>query len=285
MTRLLVSVGSLDEARLAAAAGVDLIDLKEPRLGSLGRVALNVARDIAGHLHLPSHSGGGLGWGRIVPSPTGGGLGWGGVIHGGGNAGENQAAEVVFRPVLSMALGELIQWTPDDFAVCRDIPSGIEFAKLGLAGCAGVSDWRLRWRQTIESLPPLCRPVAVVYADWREAEAPDPQAIVTEAAANGCRALLIDTCRKDRGDVFSHFSSAELRRLFDEAANAELLTVLAGSLSLRSIETALALEPDYIAIRGAVCDGPRDGHLCPAKLRQWRTIVSDALQGAARRTE
>ena len=241
MTRLLVSVRSLDEARLAASAGVDLIDLKEPRLGSLGRVSDNVAREIAGQF-APDHR-------------------------------------------LSMALGELIEWTRDDFDACRNIPSGIEFAKLGLAGCAGVDDWRLRWRRAIDSLPTDCRPVAVVYADWREAEAPDPQSVVSAAAANGCRALLVDTCRKDRGDVFSHLSSEELRRLFDGASSAGLLTVLAGSLSLRSIETALALKPDYIAVRGAVCDGPRDGHLCATKLRQWRTIVSDDLHCAARRTE
>src|SRR5487761_1630141 len=46
MTRLLVSVRSPQEACLAAEAGVDLIDLKEPRQGSLGCVGLGVARRI-----------------------------------------------------------------------------------------------------------------------------------------------------------------------------------------------------------------------------------------------
>lgn len=36
MMRVLVSVRSVDEARVAAAAGVDFIDLKEPSLGALG---------------------------------------------------------------------------------------------------------------------------------------------------------------------------------------------------------------------------------------------------------
>lgn len=44
--RLLVSVRSLDEARLAAAAGVDFIDLKEPGAGALGRLPDEVAREI-----------------------------------------------------------------------------------------------------------------------------------------------------------------------------------------------------------------------------------------------
>ncbi len=44
--RLLVSVRNLDEARLAAAAGVDFIDLKEPSAGALGSLPDAVAREI-----------------------------------------------------------------------------------------------------------------------------------------------------------------------------------------------------------------------------------------------
>lgn len=44
--RLLVSVRTLAEARLAAAAGVDLIDLKEPDHGALGAVPLDVIRSV-----------------------------------------------------------------------------------------------------------------------------------------------------------------------------------------------------------------------------------------------
>ncbi len=36
MTKLLVSVRSVDEAEMVLEAGVDLIDVKEPRSGSLG---------------------------------------------------------------------------------------------------------------------------------------------------------------------------------------------------------------------------------------------------------
>jgi uncharacterized protein (UPF0264 family) len=49
--RLLVSVRSVDEALAAAEAGVDLIDLKEPRDGALGALPLPVVRDIVGALH------------------------------------------------------------------------------------------------------------------------------------------------------------------------------------------------------------------------------------------
>lgn len=48
--RLLVSVRNLHEARMAHAAGVDLIDLKEPRRGSLGMADLSVAARVAAAL-------------------------------------------------------------------------------------------------------------------------------------------------------------------------------------------------------------------------------------------
>jgi uncharacterized protein (UPF0264 family) len=48
MTKLLVSVRDAAEARVAADAGVDLIDIKEPGRGSLGAATPDVVREIAG---------------------------------------------------------------------------------------------------------------------------------------------------------------------------------------------------------------------------------------------
>lgn len=46
MTGLLVSVRDLDEARIALEAGVDLIDVKEPRRGSLGAAAAEIWQSV-----------------------------------------------------------------------------------------------------------------------------------------------------------------------------------------------------------------------------------------------
>jgi hypothetical protein len=46
MTGLLVSVRDVAEARLALAAGVDLLDVKEPRAGSLGAASNNVIHEV-----------------------------------------------------------------------------------------------------------------------------------------------------------------------------------------------------------------------------------------------
>ena len=46
MTRMLASVTSKEEARIVLNAGVDIIDLKDPKLGALGALNLNTIRSI-----------------------------------------------------------------------------------------------------------------------------------------------------------------------------------------------------------------------------------------------
>lgn len=53
MTGMLASVADLAEARLAAAAGVDIIDLKAPRSGALGALPTETVRAIVAELHGP----------------------------------------------------------------------------------------------------------------------------------------------------------------------------------------------------------------------------------------
>lgn len=50
MTKLLVSVRTIDEALAAATGGADFIDLKEPRAGALGGLPLATIRDIVSAL-------------------------------------------------------------------------------------------------------------------------------------------------------------------------------------------------------------------------------------------
>lgn len=229
MTRLLVSVRSLDEALDAFEAGADIIDLKEPAAGSLGRVPQAVAEEVAARL------------GSSVP--------------------------------LSMALGELRNVT-NSIAAARgdELPEAIVFAKLGLAGYASDPQWPRHWADAVGRLPASCAPVAVVYADWQAAEAPPPADVLPWAAKLGCRALLIDTCNKNRGNVFDHLPTPQVTELLADAHSRQLLTVLAGSLTLDSAADALHCGPDYLAVRGAVCGGSRQARLMPDKVRVWKDL-------------
>jgi uncharacterized protein (UPF0264 family) len=243
VTKLLVSVRNREEAAVALAAGADLIDVKEPRRGSLGAADPGAIREVV-----------------------------------------DQAAGAI--PV-SAALGEL---TASTHAGPPALPSGIRFAKIGLAGCRSDETWPARWRAFVEALPGGTQPVAVVYADWRTCEAPPPDAVLSAAADIGCTVFLVDTYDKSRGGLFDHWPSAELSQWAEDARRLGGLLVLAGSLSLATIPSALELPPDYIAVRGAACRGGREGRLDQALLRELVRLVQGgnvvaraARDGALRR--
>lgn len=240
MTRLLVSVRSPREAQLALDAGVDLVDIKEPRRGSLGAAAVETIDSIA----------------RLVAN----------------------------RVPVSAALGELMEFDP------HSIPAlaGIRYIKLGLAGCAPRSDWPQRWQSAWRALPDSCGRIAVAYADWRSAGAPEPAAVLDDATPAGCAGLLIDTWDKRSGDLFCHLCDSEIQQLAARARQAGLMFVLAGGLRGQNVKRARDLQPDFVAVRGAVCGSGRDGDLVESLLvrlvDEFRdpARTADSLNSAAR---
>ncbi|HUY90609.1 MAG TPA: (5-formylfuran-3-yl)methyl phosphate synthase [Pirellulales bacterium] len=243
MTRLLVSVRSVDESREALAAGVDLIDFKEPRRGSLGPVDASLAAEmvqaIAGRAPVS------MACGELAHSSPSG-RGWA------------RAASPQF---------------------CLQPPAGVSYAKLGLAGCATRADWPRCWADWIAGLPPGAAPVAVAYADWNAAAAPPPDEVLRHAAALGCRAVLVDTFDKTGGDLLRYFSAADLSRFAGDVRERSMLSVFAGSLSWRSLPEVLDAAPDYVAVRGAVCSGSRDAALDAGLVRQWVERIRRAASG------
>jgi len=222
VTRLLVSVRSAQEALAALAGGADLIDVKEPQLGSLGAAMPHVRTEIAAAI------------GDACP--------------------------------LSAALGELRDFAPVDPESLR----GYAFAKLGLANVG--DDWQVRWQAALHTLPPWITPVGVAYADT----GPSPDAVCEVGHRLGCKALLVDTFDKTRGCVFDYLSSSALDDVFRAAHGQGLMSVLAGSLRLEHVALALALQADYIGVRGAVCGKSRESELEQALVEQWaEALISE----------
>ena len=178
----------------------------------------------------------------------------------------DEIAAAVGRHVpLSVALGEL------EGSESRPVwQSRVQFAKLGLAGCARLPDWQSRWKKAIDELPEGTQPVAVVYADWRAAAAPQPEEVLRAALTFGCRAVLIDTFDKRGQALFELWQPARLRRFAARVRERGMLIVLAGSLDERSLRQALTLDVDFVAVRGAAC---RDGRQSEIDARRLRRLV------------
>ena len=222
-TGLLVSVRDASEALAALEGGADVIDVKEPRRGSLGS-----APEV---------------WDAVV-------------------------ARVAGRRPISVALGELLQWRSTPLP---RIPEGITWGKVGLAGAGGI-DWQKRWQRRIGELPPRVRPVLVAYADWERAEAPPWPEVASFAQAH-VGALLIDTWEKNGTTLWDYLDVVELTRLASSCRTEGCRLAVAGSLTLVTIPLALRCRCDWVAVRGAACEGERTASVSAARVELLRKCV------------
>lgn len=177
------------------------------------------------------------------------------------------ATVIAGRRPLSVALGELLTVTSSEVIANHASFDGVTFAKIGLAGCREIADWRQRWWNVLQQLPSHVQPVAVAYADHNAAAAPAPQQVLTAARECGCGVLLVDTFHKNLGDLFAQLTRRELSELAEQTRDCGLRLVLAGSLRLETLDQALELEPDFVAVRGAACRGARNANICGDLIR------------------
>jgi (5-formylfuran-3-yl)methyl phosphate synthase len=172
--------------------------------------------------------------------------------------------------VVSAALGEIMTDNVEELA---SVTEGLAFAKVGLAGCASDRDWRRRFWRAAERLPGGVQAVPVSYGDWRPAEAPTPTEVLSLAAQLPGRLLLVDTYDKRKGTLLDHLSWSDLRELARAAELVQVRLALAGSLSQSVIIRVLALKPAYVGVRGAACEGGRDGAIDSARVKSLAECV------------
>jgi len=218
---LLVSVRNASEAAEAVAGGASVIDVKEPLRGPLGAAEPEAIVAVAAVVadRLP--------WTMAC--------------------GELAAGEAVVLHRLEAVLRTL----PEDALP----PTAI---KVGLAGLAAD-----RWAERLAGLASRCPAgighVAVAYADWERAEAPDPLAVIGAAETAGCTTVLIDTFDKAGPGLLAAVAPERLAAWVAEARSIGLAVALAGRISLAEVGEVAALGSEVVALRSAVCSNGRTG--------------------------
>jgi uncharacterized protein (UPF0264 family) len=255
---LLVSVRDATEAAAAVEGGAAIIDVKEPRRGSLGPAepeAIAAVAEVVGASRPWTMACGELG-GMSAAGP--------------GRAGAAGIDSV------AVAIGDRVARV---FSLLSDNAVAPAAVKIGLAGAA-ATDWRQRLGAVYESLPTGSERVAVAYADWRQAGAPAPPQVIAAAADLGCSTLLIDTFDKSAGGLFA-CCQPELPAAWVALARAAGLgVVLAGRVMPAEIAVAWALGPDVVALRSAVCSNGRLGSVQAGLVREAVRLCAAAEAAA-----
>lgn len=234
--RLLVSIADTGEVAAALAGGAEILDVKDPRKGSLGaadpRVVACARREAPEGLPVTAALGDGP-WGA------------------------RDAAEVV------RLAGRLAA-------------AGAALLKVGAAGlrpedaASRVERLVRRVRDVASGRAPAV--VLVGFADDRESDPIAGEWLPRAAARAGCAGAMLDTIEKRRS-LLELRSPAELRRWVARVHAQGLLCGLAGSLRLEDLAAADATGADVVGLRGAVCDGGRDGRISVERVAAARRAL------------
>jgi hypothetical protein len=242
MPQLLVSVQNAHEAKRALAGGCDLLDVKDPSRGSLGMAGRDAIATVV----------------RVAARVPADGT----------------------RVPVSVALGEIVDWL--DRPVAVKLPRGLDYAKLGTAGIKRDREWIRNWssvRQMFEAMAEApFHWIAVAYADWKEAAAPEPKAVVEAAAAAGCHGVLIDTHGKSGRTLTDDLVGKELEQIAVQVRKAGMVLALAGQLRADCLPSLAPAEPDILAIRTAGCRGrQRSGPICTDAVWAFREAIRETF--------
>ncbi len=94
--------------------------------------------------------------------------------------------------------------------------------------------------------------ILVFFADAMPAFDP-----VAAAVAMGARGVMLDTAGKRTGSLLDHMSIPDIARFVTAGQREGLIVGVAGALRIAHVAPLLALSPDVIGFRGALCHGAR----------------------------
>lgn len=185
-------------------------------------------------------------------------------------------AVVPSQSPVSATIGDL-PLEPDSVlkAVAQMASTGADIVKIGLF--PGPAP-----RETIAALSDIARQtklVAVMLADR-----PRVGDMIDHVARAGFLGVMLDTAGKSGQTLLDHMSPDELRRFIDEATARGLMTGLAGSLRAAQIPALMALAPDILGFRGALCkNGERTAELDAGAIAAIKRSMDHARPSSAHR--
>ena len=149
------------------------------------------------------------------------------------------------RPV-SATIGDLPSMDPQTMtdAVERMASTGVDFIKIGFFSHPRAFDCA----NALSQLASCVRMVAVLFADE-----PYELSLMDQLARNGFAGAMLDTADKTGKTLGDLRSGNELAEFSTRSRSSGLLTGLAGSLRQEDIPRLLAIGPDYLGFRGALC--------------------------------
>src|SRR3990172_11576937 len=175
---------------------------------------------------------------------------------------------IAARAPVSATIGDLpLQGEVVRNAVLATAGLGVDYVKLGLFPGGDAE----RCLNLLEPDATQIRLILVLFAD----ALPNFDAIGL-AARIGAHGVMFDTMGKDAGSLPDHMSFMALAGYIASAKAEGLVVGLAGSLKAQHVGSLVALTPDLLGFRGALCQcGDRSRDLDPVRLAAIRALIPE----------
>lgn len=234
--KLLVSILGADEVSEAISGGADIIDVKNPKEGSLGAAPPWIVREVLAAVGSRTETSCAIGDLPNLP----------------GTASLAAAGAAALSPTY-VKLGLLGTHSDDQ-------------ANTLLADVVRAT----------RSVSTSVKVVACSYADWKLVGCVCPLHLPQIASSAHADGVLIDTINKDGRSLLDFLSLPDLTQFVRDARRSGLMSALAGSLRESQAPSIASCDPDVVAIRTAACSrGDRtSGKASAARIRAFKARLS-----------
>ncbi len=211
--KLLVSVQNANDALAALDGGADIIDVKNPREGSLGANFPWVIKQVKEYVFENAEVSATLGDLPFLPGT---------------------ASLAALGATVSGA-----DYVKAGLFGARSIDDAVELLDAV--------------NKAVKSFNPKAKVIAAGYADHKKFNSFDPVGLPSSAVSAHVDGVMIDIKNKDSRKLFDYMNYEILRKFVKDAHSLDLIAALAGSLQIEDVKGIMKLEADILGVRRAVC--------------------------------
>ena len=213
--KLLVSIINQTEAKLALKGGADIIDIKNPKEGSLGANFPRTIDSISKKYH------------NKLPISA-------------------AAGDMPHLPGTAALAAKGLAHCGVDF---------IKIGLLGSKNSKDAIYLLQKVKKAVREVNEKIKVVGVGYADYERADTLDIKNLVQIAINSEIDGIMLDTFIKDGTSIIELRSKKELEKFITTAKKEKLITALAGSLKKEDFAFLTKIPVDIIGVRSAACHG------------------------------
>jgi uncharacterized protein (UPF0264 family) len=237
--KLLVSPKDIEEARAVIRGNADIIDVKNPKEGSLGANFPWIIRSIK----------------ELVEEEKGNGM------------------------TMSAAIGDFdYKPGTAALAALGAASVGADYIKVGLFKVKTKDEAVDLLRGVVKAVKGYDankKVVSAFYSDYSRIHSISPFEIAEIGKEVDIDVAMVDTGIKDGKSTLEFLSEEELKTFVEESKALGLETALAGSLTFDDIRAVKRIKPDILGVRGMVCGGNREDQVKAELVSKLKKAVAE----------